>query len=356
MCDTPVVTRKNNPDGDNRIRPVSLKDLATHVGLSPTTLSLVLNDSPGAQAIPQETKDRIFAAARVLNYRPNFLARSLRSRRTYAIGVLIPELSDGYSALVLSGIEEFLIKAGYMYLVTSHRHKPKLIERYPTLLYERSVEGLIAVDTPYDQQLPLPVVSVSGHKQVQGVTNIALNHDTAAVLALQHLLELGHRDIAFLKGQQFSSDTEIRWEAIRNAARRLGVSTRAGRVAQLEGDSPTPEVGYRAAMKLLKSGEEFSALFAFNDISAMGAIRALHVAGRRVPEDVSVVGFDDINGAAFQNPALTTIRQPLWRMGMLAAETLLHRVKEGNRDGQPEAIVVEPELVVRESTARVKSR
>ena len=188
LCDTPRVsakrpkkkktatgsaTSRSRPQG----QPVSLKQLAKSLGLSTTTLSLVLNNSDKAQSIPQETKDRIFAAARDLNYRPNFFARSLRSQRTFSVGVLIPELSDGYAALVLTGIEDYLLQAGYMYLVTSHRHKDKLIEEYPRLLYERSVEGLIAVDTRYEQDLPLPVVSVSGHHNRPRVTNIILNHE-----------------------------------------------------------------------------------------------------------------------------------------------------------------------------------
>src|SRR5882672_8933525 len=181
-------------------QPVSLKELAAHVGLSPTSLSLVLNDSPGASAIPQETKARIFAAAERFNYQPNFLARSLRAQRSYTLGVLVPELSDGYSAMVLSGIEDHLLQEGYFYLVASHRHDPKLLEQYRKLLFERRVEGLIAVDTPCEKGLPLPTVGVSRHDDVEGVTNIALDHNRAASLALEHLIGLGHRQIAFIKG------------------------------------------------------------------------------------------------------------------------------------------------------------
>lgn len=336
-------------------QPVSLKQLAQSLGLSPTTLSLVLNHSDKAQSIPQETKNRIFAAAEGLKYRPNFFARSLRSQRTFSVGVIIPELSDGYSALVLTGIEDFLLQSGYMYLVTSHRHKENLIEEYPRLLYDRSVEGLIAVDTKYEQDLPLPVVSVSGHKQVPGVTNIILNHDTAAELALRHLTELGHRRIAFIKGQSFSSDTGVRWEATRQAAHHLGIRINPELVTQMEGVSASPEVGYQAAVKLLRSRESFTALFAFNDICAIGAIRAFREGGLRVPDDVSVVGFDDIYEAAFHIPALTTIKQPLIKMGMLAAQTLTERIADP--DLRPEDFVqVEPELVVRESTAKARSQ
>jgi LacI family transcriptional regulator len=332
-------------------RPISLKKLAAHLGLSPTTLSLVLNESPLANTIPQETKDRIFEAAREFDYRPNFIARSLRSARTYTLGVLVPELSDGYSAMVLSGVEEHLLKEGYFYFVASHRHRADLIERYPRLLLERCVEGLIAVDTPVAHEPPYPVVAVSGHHDARGITNVLLDHRQAAKLALEYLTQLGHQRIAVIKGQDFSSDTAVRWETIRDEASRLGVPIAPSLVKQLEGDLPSPETGYVAAQRLLASGRPFTALFAFNDVSAIGAIRALREAGHRVPEDISVVGFDDIYSAAFHNPALTTIRQPLYQMGQLAAKHLLQRIANGPRAPFPELVMVEPELVIRQSTA-----
>jgi LacI family transcriptional regulator len=241
-----------------------------------------------------------------------------------------------------------------MYLVTSHRHKDKLIDQYPRLLYERSVEGLIAVDTRYEQDLPLPVVTVSGHHEMAGVTNINLNHEKAAELGLKHLVDLGHREIAFIKGQTFSSDTNARWKAICTAAQRLGISVIPALTQQMEGESASPEVGYEAAVRLLKTKVPFTALFAFNDVCAIGAIRAFRESGMQVPEDVSVVGFDDIYEAAYHIPALTTIKQPLRRMGMLAAETLVKRISEPDH-ASPAFLQVEPDLVVRESTAAVKA-
>lgn len=340
----------NDNEGNFTPRPVSLKELAAHLGLSPSTLSLVLNDSPAANAIPQATKDRIFAAARGLNYRPHFLARSLRTQRSHTLGVLVPEISGGYTAEVMHGIEEQLLKKGYFYIIACHRHKPELLDEYPKLFLDRCVDGIVAVDTPVGKRLPLPVATVSGHDDVEGVTNVVLDHRTAARLALQHLFDLGHRAIAVIKGQAFSSDTNIRWQSIREAARALGIPIRAPLVAQLEGDSPSPEVGYVAARKLLDAGEPFTALFAFNDVSAIGAIRAFREAGHRVPEDISVIGFDDVDSAAFHNPALTTIRQPLREMGRLAAGALLQRIAKGVDAPFPELVIVAPELIVRQST------
>jgi DNA-binding LacI/PurR family transcriptional regulator len=330
---------------------VSLKSLAEHLGLSQAAVSLVINRSPGAKSIPHRTQELIRRAAQELNYRPNHLARSLRQQRSYTIGVVVPEISEGYAALVMSGIEDHLLQEGYFYFVVSHRHRDELIEEYPLLLQQRAVEGLIAVDTAIMRAAQVPLVAVSGHRDVPGVTNIVLDHARAAELAMEHLTKLGHRQMAFIKGQAFSSDTAIRWESVRSAAQALGVAINDRLVGQLEGESSSPELGYQVTRKLLASREPFTALFAFNDISAIGAIQALREAGRRIPQDVSVVGFDDIQSAAFQNPALTTVRQPLREMGMLAAKTLLQRIAAPPEAPYPKEIVVQPGLICRASTA-----
>jgi LacI family transcriptional regulator len=255
----------------------------------------------------------------------------------------------------MSGIEDLLLQEGYFYFVASHRHRPDLIDEYPRLFLERSVDGLIAVDTPWTAPLSVPVVTVSGHHKIEGVTNIVLDHLRAAELALKHLSQLGHRNIAFIKGQEFSSDTEVRWTNIVKVARRLGLTISPALTIQLEGDSPSPDLGYRATKTLLSTRPSFTALFAFNDISAMGAIRALREIDIRVPEDVSVVGFDDIQSASYQNPALTTVRQPLREMGRIAAEIVLRSIRRAAPDFQARAIMVEPKLVIRETTCRAKA-
>jgi DNA-binding LacI/PurR family transcriptional regulator len=334
---------------------VSLKQLAKHLELSTTTLSLVLNDAPSAVSIPQETKDRIFKAARELNYWPNYLARSFRVQRTHTLGVIVPELSDGYSAMVLNGVEAVLAKEGYFYLTASHLHRDDLLKENPRLLIERRVEGIIVVDTPVRFEPVLPVVNVAGHDELEGVTNVALNHQHAAEFGVGHLYNLGHRRIAVIKGQEFSSDTDIRWNTIHDAAHKRHIQIDPKLTVQLVEDSRSPEVGYAAMKTLLAQGEKFTAVFAFNDISAIGAIRALEEMGLRVPHDVSVMGFDDIYAAAFHNPALTTIRQPLFEMGSLAARTLLDRLANGDAADIPRTLSVEPELMVRQSTARVQN-
>jgi len=327
--------------------------VADYVGLSPATISLVMNHAPVADSIPRATQERIFAAARELNYRPSFSARWARTARSFTIGVLVPEVSEGYASLVLSGIEGHLLREGYFYLVASHRHLDDLIDEYPRLLLARSVDGMIAVDTQCPGNLPIPVATISGEVRKDGVTSIILDHDRAAELALNHLAKLGHRQIAFIKGQEFSSDTAARWRSINSAAQKLGLDVSPKLTVQLEGDLASPELGYRVTKRLLERKARFTALFSFNDVSAIGAIEALRSAGLEVPNDVSVVGFDDIQNAAYHRPQLTTVRQPLKKMGMTAAEALLRRIARPDDDSYPRQIVIEPELVIRKSTAPV---
>lgn len=339
--------------GNPTPKPVGLKDLARYLGLSTATISTVLNGTKAANEIPPATQERILAAAEKFNYRPNAVARSLRGMRSHTVGVLVPEISEGYGALVLAAVGDYLLSKGYFFFVATHRRKPELLEEFPQLLRQRSVEGFIVVDTALEKPLPLPTVVISGHRNHPGVTNIVLNHDRAAHLALEHLVRLGHERIAFIKGQPFSADSETRWKAIEKAATSLGIEIQEDLIAQLEIDTFSPYVGYPVVRRLLQRTRDFTALFAYNDLSAIGALRALRDGGLRIPEDVSVVGFDDINSAAFQIPSLTTVRQPLDKMGAIAGEILLQRIHGGPN---PVEITVDPELVIRESTAPARRR
>ena len=333
---------------------VTLKTIAEHLGLTPGTVSAALNDSPAARSIPAHTKNRIIEAAQALNYRPNFFARTLRLRRTYTIGVIAEEIGDAYGAMVISGIEEYLRKNDYFFLTVIHRHDPKLLQTYAQMLLTRGVEGFITTDTSIVEKLALPTVAVAGHERVEGVTNIVLDHKRAARLALEHLKKLGHEEIAFIKGQTVSSDSAVRWSSICEVAKELDILIRPELTIQLEGTDSTPGIGYPFAKQLLARKRPFTALFAYNDISAIGSIWAIKEAGLRVPEDISVVGFDDIPGAAYANPGLTTVRQPLIRMGQIAAQTVVDQI-EGRGEYVPE-IAIEPEFVVRESTGPVAAR
>jgi DNA-binding LacI/PurR family transcriptional regulator len=334
--------------------PVSLKTLAAYLELDPTTVSVVLNEVPG-RSIPEATRERIRKAALKFNYQPSFLARSLRNRRTMTIGILVPVLADGYHAEVMTGIGDSLLEEKYFYFIAHHRHRADLIEQYPRMLISRGAEGLITIDTNLVDKLPLPVVAIAGHRCVDGVTNVVLDNQRAAELSLRHLYDLGHRTIAFMRGQPYSSDSDARWQGIVQVAQDLGLIIRPELTIQLTKDLTSPELGYPVVKKLLTNHRSFTAFLSFNDIAAIGCIRALHDVGLRVPQDVSVVGFDDIKEAAFQTPSLTTIRQPLHQMGALAVRTLLQQLRpSGNRDLAQ--IAVAPELIVRESTGPVRRK
>jgi len=314
-----------------------------------------MNGSSVADTIAPETREQILEAARKFDYRPNFFARCLRARRSFTIGVMVSEISEGYNAAVLRGIEDELLQDGYLYFVASHRFRPDLVEECSQLLLNRSVDGLIVVCTDWRRSLPVPVATVSSHNNVKGVTRIVLDHERAAELALKHLTDLGHERIAFIRGQDFVPDAGVRWNAIVRFAEKIGLAISPKLVAQIRENSPSHHLGYKATQELLVSGETFTALFAFNDISAMGAIRALHEFGLRVPEDVSVLGFDDIESASYQVRGLSTVKQPLHEMGKAAAQTVLRRIisprGEGHGENARSQILFEPQLVIRETTA-----
>ncbi len=341
-------------------KPVSLSTLAAHLNLSKAAISRVLNGVPAASSIPKVTQDRIFAAAQQFNYRPNVIARSLRRGQSMTIGVLVPEISEGYVTLVLAGLEKGLLQAAYTFFLCSHHHSKKVVEGSQAMMVERAVDGIVAIDTSLVQHGILPTVTVSCPDPSGKATDIVLDHRRGAELAIDHLYALGHRKIAVINGQAFSSDTVPRWQATRAAAAKAGIRLNPKAVVSLEGDAPAHEPGYRATRRLLEGGAPFTALVTFNDVSAIGAVRALREAGLRVPEDVSVVGFDDVQSAAFQNPALTTVRQPLNDMGRKAAEEIVRAIRDaGGRAGSADItrqVVMEPELIVRESTGPVKQK
>ena len=347
--------------GKNATPPghVNLRMLAEHLELSQTTVSLVLNNSPSAKSIPPDTRKRVTEAAERLNYRPNYFARSLRQSRSMSVGVLAPDLSEGYFTRVMSGVVQELTGAHYFYFTACHDWKRDLIEKYPRMLVERAVDGFLLLNTPTDLiDVPVPVVAISAHSAAGNVTNIVLDHHMAVQQALTHLYSLGHRRVAIMRGPRAIPDSEFRWESIQQVAAEINLKIDPALVIRIDaagwsmkdGYHPmAPEIGYKPMQALLGKRRDFTAVFCFNDIAAIGAIRALKDVGLSVPENVSVVGFDDIQSAAYATPSLTTVRQPLFEMGRRGAQVLLERIAHREQE-HPGEIVMASELVVREST------
>lgn len=333
-------------------KPVSLRDLAAYLGLSRTTVSLVLNNSPVAQGLTPETRERVRKAAAELNYKANYFARMLNHKRSHIVGILSPDMGEGYDTALLSAIESTLIERDYLYFVSSHHWNPNLIRQRMEAFTERGAEGVILINTQLETAPMLPLVSVGNLDNGAPLTRIAIDNAHGIRLALEHLYGLGHREIAFVKGHVQSSDVEMRWAACVETMRDLGLPIRKERVVRLEriddGLNPIRE-GHVAGKRLLKAAQGFTALVAFNDLSAIGAIHAFREAGKRIPEEISVVGFDDIQAATIVQPALTTVRQPLKRMGMLAAAEILARIEDATIG--PRQISIEPDLVIRQTTA-----
>ena len=330
---------------------ITLKFLAQRLGLSRTTISIVLNNAPQASVIPQQTRDRILSAAKEFNYKPSFLGRSLNYGRTYLIGVISPDLSEGYTAGLLGGIEHALLDSEYQFFVASHHWSEQRALRTAQMFAERSVEGIILINTPFIPEVGLPMVQIGHHDDKLSGPSLVVDNGAGILAAMTHLHELGHRRFALIRGHQDSADSDDRWNAVLSAAQKLSVVIDPSLVVQLERMDmlalASIEEGARCAERLMPRRGEFTALMAFNDMSAIGATNRLVAAGWRIPEELSVVGFDDILDSRITRPALTTVRQPLGKMGEMAATEMIRCIT-----GTPHkrTIMLIPELVVREST------
>lgn len=340
-------------------KPISQKALAEYLKLSPSTVSLVMNDAPRAKLIPAATRQRITDAAAKFDYRPDFYAKYLYSKRSLTAAVVLPEIRDPYVSAILSGIDRKLTQEKYLYFTANHYGQEDLIREYPRRLLERAVEGFLLINTKLASDPGRPVVMVGSSPKVEGVPRFALNNHRGGAHAMEYLAGLGHRRIAVIKGHRWRATTGQRFQGIADAAKEHGITLDERLVKELHsGNTPPeasmPEEGYRCALALLATKLPFTALIAFNDVTAIGAIRAFREAGLRVPEDISVIGFDDIESAGYLTPSLTTLRQPLELMGELAAGHLIGIIDRGERPLSE--ILVDPALIERESTRVLKVR
>jgi DNA-binding LacI/PurR family transcriptional regulator len=338
---------------DTPIEPPELRKIAEHLGLSLASVSMVINNVPLAKAPTPEVRARILAAARKFSHAPNLGGNTPSKRESRTVGVIAPQASDGYYTRVMRGIEEALLEGGYLYFTVSHLSRKDLIREYPLLLRHRAVDGLIFLSTTVVEPPGVPAVTISHSTSDPGVTSIVVDQQLGMRLALQHLHDLGHKRILLMKGESFCLESEERWGALLEAARELDIEALPELFLEIDHNQLTPELAFEKVSEHIRSGVKFTAVCAFNDTSAIGAIRALSDFGMSCPKDVSVIGFDDIGVAGFYTPRLTTIRQPLEEMGRLAVERLLARIRKPN-EIHPAEVVLPPQLIVRESTGPVE--
>jgi DNA-binding LacI/PurR family transcriptional regulator len=346
---------------------ITMRDVAAQSGFSPATVSIVLNNAPLARYIAPATKKRIEETAKKLGYRPNVMARFLRSKRSHSVGVLFFDITDPFCTLIMRGVENALYQSSYVAIFADAHNQRNRFERYLEMLLERHVEGLIVVanwlfvDIQVLADLSkrnIPSATIGCELPGDDISSVMVDNETGARLALEHLHQLGHRKIAFIRGPKMLIDSAPRWRGIQKFAQSVGLEIDAALTFQLP-DSLDPnssfEQGHRFTEEMLEQKKKFTAVMAFDDLTALGVIRALTKAGIRVPEQCSVTGFDDVALSSQSVPSLTTVRQPMEAMGGSAVNIVMEGINAAleKRDWNVVNQKMNPELVIRDSTRAV---
>ncbi|HXS75526.1 MAG TPA: LacI family DNA-binding transcriptional regulator [Terracidiphilus sp.] len=344
---------------------VTLLDIAQACGYSVSTVSIVLSEAPLSQNVAASTREQIRKMASHLGYHPDAFARSLRRRRSQTIAVLAYDLSDPFCIPIVHGIQSGLQPASYMPLLVDAQTQRKLFDNYLRMILERRAEGVIVIASWIFQETNLlddieknqvPIVIVGRDLTNRNVSSLLVDNEAGGALAMRHLIELGHQRIAIVRGPEELFDTELRWAGVQHAAAQAGIKIDPKLVYQLPNITDATsgfEGGLRFANHMLGSKRPFTAVLAFDDLTALGVVRGLNQAGLKVPEDCSVVGFDDVLPAAVSTPGITTVHQPLKEMGLLASEWTLQAItaREQHSEKPVQLHKASPELIVRMSTA-----
>ena len=350
--------------GQRKSSHATLLDIARACGFSVSTVSIVLNETPLSQKVAAATRERVRAMAQELGYYPDAYARSLRRQRTQTVAVLAYDLSDPFCTPIIHGIQAGVQPTPFLPLLMDARTERKLFNSYLKMVLERRAEGVIVVANWIFEETDLladieknhvPTVIVSRDLTSKNISSFLIDNEAGGALAMRHLSELGHREIAVIRGPVELFDSDLRWAGVQRAAAECNIRLDPRLVFQLRdmvGPASGFEGGLRLTRQILASGCSFTAILAFDDLTALGVVRGLNEAGLRVPEDCSVVGFDDVPPAAMATPAITTIRQPLTEMGSRAAQWTLKAIEahETTQKSAPLLYKASPELVVRMSS------
>ena len=346
-------------------RKVTLKDIAAEAGVSITAVSLILNRAKLAKRLSPQTRSRVEELALRLGYTPDPVARSLQGRQSGMVGVMTFDITDPYCTRLLQGIQTSLMKTAYLPLIMSTGNEAELVERYWKAIVKPRVQGIIVIANWSSVDVELfrgfrqgPFVMVGATPPVRNVPHVAIDNVDGGARALAYLYQLGHRKIGVLRGPRDVIDSVQRWQGVQHFASEVGLKLAAKLCPQMNAlPHPTSIVDEadRLATLLIEQKREFTALLTFDDLSAIGALRALDRHQWKIPRDCSVIGFDDIPYAQLVHPALTTMRQPLEQMGAMAVENLLIQISNqaNGLPGETLAKVVQAELVVRQSTTTV---
>jgi len=327
---------------------VTIRDVAARAGVSHQTVSRVIN---GSERVNPETKARVDSAIAELDYRPSATARFLNTGYTHTLACLSPNITDFTFASIIDGAETEARLQGYFFISSSAPNEAGFTMLVEELVSSRRTDGMMVINPYIDERSLLipddtPTVLLGARPRSEEFDTVCLNDEEAGRTATQHLVDLGHRQIAHITGPMREDCSQDRCSGYREVLWKAGVTPNPALL--LEGDWSATS-GYQVVKRLLQSGLPFTALFAQNDRMAVGAIRALREAGKRVPQDVSVVGFDDMPLASYFDPPLTTMRQDTVEMGRQAARLLIDCVE--NTQTTRNHVFLSAELVVRGSTA-----
>ena len=327
---------------------VTIRDVAEHAGVSHQTVSRVINHSTH---VAPKTREKVQASIEELGYRPNAIARSMALGRTCLFACIAPNLTDFTFASLVEGAEVEARKHDY-FLISSSAPSPDIFENLLIELVDsRRVSGLIVINPYIDERysyLPdnFPLVFIGSHAREPGISSVTLNDELAGYQATQHLIGLGHRNIAMVTGTMIEDCAQKRCVGFEKALKEAGINSTDQQV--IEGDWSATS-GRDAFLKMAAKGKLPSAVFAQNDRMAIGVMQAARDLGIQVPEQLSVIGLDDLPLASYFDPPLTTIRQDIIKIGCKAAQLLIENIEDPSHPTQ--SLTINPELVVRKSTA-----
>lgn len=332
---------------------VTINDVAAAAGVSIATVSRVIN---GNYPVSAEVRKRVLKAMEELQYRPNVMARGLRRQKTESVGVLIPRLNDSYLSALAYTIEKSLFDNGYRALLCSTEESLERETAYINSLLQQRVDGVIMFPRDHSRdnverllQEQVPVVLVERELANLAVHQVTVKNYDGAYAGMRHLIDLGHREIGVLMAYFDPFPIHHRLRGALDALRDAGLPQREAYIKSVLSTDARFELGYQQVLELLKLDTLPTAIFAMTDELAIGALHALSKHNVRVPEDVSIIGFDDIPMASFILPALTTIQQPAMQIGETAGRILLKALEDDSGDVQ--RVALPTRLIVRDSTA-----
>ncbi len=334
----------------------SIKDVALKANVSTTTVSHVVNST---RFVSDKVRHAVELAIRELNYVPSAVARSLKSNSTKTIGMLIPNCSNPYFAEIVRSVEDHCFGAGYALILCNTDDDPHRQAAYLQVISEKRIDGTIIISTGEDKDLlrllkglTIPTVLLDREIREVNCDLVETAHLQGALMATEHLIALGHRRIACLAGPANLNSSVQRIEGWRTALAQSGLAAKASDL--LWQSDFSSQGGFTTMQSILRSPQVPTAVFVCNDLMCIGALSAAHEAGVRVPQDMSLIGFDDIELARFASPALSTIAQPKHLIGVTAVDMVLERIQGGRL--QARQVILQPELIVRNSTASVNQK